>query len=466
MNALAFFAGAHPTRAEPPTSFRLSAFADDLYNPDGQQVLEVIGDSINSTGNINRMQAGYRDQFEMPFNGWVVHADNGNSDIGYTNGQSFPAASVVRQPENFPFCGPSAFSPLRYRDTIWDAPPGVGSLLTLSAVNVSNLGNMRLGNPFDGRYTLSARLIAFDGPCQYPGFTVQGVRNDVINSETVYRGPEIPTNEIVFVDCTISGGPGLPTLRVASDTLTAVPVERRNGVITMGTRFRAEGIAGVQMQFISHGGWRTIDHLAPAKFSNEAIAQLYRATDPPTHVILWLGQNISQEEANGFAVGDRSPYRNNLRAIMDRHNTVISSLGALAPRWLLVSQYKTGYDESFHQQVAQAQFDLALADLSVSTLNLYRLAGGESFNKAAYLSDGVHPNAAGVQHLAMLMNSAMLNPDPCPTDVNGDGFVNGDDFDVFTALFEAGDHQADFNGDGFTNGDDFDAFATAFIAGC
>ncbi len=54
----------------------------------------------------------------------------------------------------------------------------------------------------------------------------------------------------------------------------------------------------------------------------------------------------------------------------------------------------------------------------------------------------------------------------CPSDFNGDGFVNGDDFDAYVAAFAAGDIKADFNKDGFVNGDDFDVFSVAFAGGC
>lgn len=55
---------------------------------------------------------------------------------------------------------------------------------------------------------------------------------------------------------------------------------------------------------------------------------------------------------------------------------------------------------------------------------------------------------------------------PCPADFDGDGFLTGDDFDVYVAAFEAGSIDADFDGDGFVTGDDFDAFVIAFEAGC
>jgi len=57
-------------------------------------------------------------------------------------------------------------------------------------------------------------------------------------------------------------------------------------------------------------------------------------------------------------------------------------------------------------------------------------------------------------------------PVQCPADFNGDGFVTGEDFDLFLAAFEGGSLSSDFNGDGFVTGEDFDAFVTAFESAC
>ncbi len=54
----------------------------------------------------------------------------------------------------------------------------------------------------------------------------------------------------------------------------------------------------------------------------------------------------------------------------------------------------------------------------------------------------------------------------CAADTDNNGFVTGDDFDLYTDYFEAGDPRADFDNDGFVNGDDFDAYVAAFQAGC
>ncbi|MCC6971721.1 MAG: DNRLRE domain-containing protein [Phycisphaerales bacterium] len=54
----------------------------------------------------------------------------------------------------------------------------------------------------------------------------------------------------------------------------------------------------------------------------------------------------------------------------------------------------------------------------------------------------------------------------CAADLNHDSFVNGDDYDFFASMFEAGNPASDLNHDGFVNGDDYDLFASAFENGC
>ncbi|MFO0836421.1 MAG: hypothetical protein U0638_15750 [Phycisphaerales bacterium] len=54
----------------------------------------------------------------------------------------------------------------------------------------------------------------------------------------------------------------------------------------------------------------------------------------------------------------------------------------------------------------------------------------------------------------------------CAADIDANGFVNGDDYDLFASYFESGSIFADLNGDTFVNGDDYDMFASAFEAGC
>ena len=54
----------------------------------------------------------------------------------------------------------------------------------------------------------------------------------------------------------------------------------------------------------------------------------------------------------------------------------------------------------------------------------------------------------------------------CPADYDSNGFVNGDDFDLFALDFYFGLPASDWDANGFVNGDDFDGFSAAFVAGC
>lgn len=54
----------------------------------------------------------------------------------------------------------------------------------------------------------------------------------------------------------------------------------------------------------------------------------------------------------------------------------------------------------------------------------------------------------------------------CPADFNGDGFIDGFDYDEYVDAFETGDMAADTNGDGFLDGFDYDDFVTIFELGC
>jgi hypothetical protein len=64
------------------------------------------------------------------------------------------------------------------------------------------------------------------------------------------------------------------------------------------------------------------------------------------------------------------------------------------------------------------------------------------------------------------MGAYELQDLPCPADANGDGFVDGIDFEQFVPAFEGADPAADMNGDGFVDGIDYDQFMLAFEGGC
>ncbi len=88
------------------------------------------------------------------------------------------------------------------------------------------------------------------------------------------------------------------------------------------------------------------------------------------------------------------------------------------------------------------------------------------FPKTANRPSGLIVNVSGgvvVEPVKMWYWSA--DPANESADVNHDGFVTGDDADLFRAWFEAGDERADFDGDGFVTGEDFDEFQIIFENG-
>ncbi|MCC6429013.1 MAG: hypothetical protein IT435_19610 [Phycisphaerales bacterium] len=464
----AALAGSADARQEwsAPRSARLADFAQDLYFPEGQQVLGIIGDSINATNSTMGMQVGYRDQLEIPFNGWVVHADSGNSDIGYMNAQGTLGTNAIRIPGDMFSNGLSAISPVRTRDAVWSGNVAWGGTLADCFVVNGNLAGMKLGNPFAGSAAVAARLIMFEGATQLAGFEAAGVRGSTNISLAEYDRPDPVAGEIVWLDRDCGTGSSSPGLRLRSDATTSESTTGANTLILLGARLRAGIEDGVQVQFIAHGGWTTVDHASLARFTDAALSQYYAATDPPTHIILWIGQNQTPQESADFYSLSYDLYKDHVEAIIDRHEAAIDSLEAPAPRWLLVSQYKTGYDEFHHQLLAEGLHAISQERENVSFLNLYRIAGGEAFNQSAYLSDGVHPNETGVQHLAALMNAEMKSSVVCLADFDESGFVDTEDYDAFVEAFTLGDPSCDINGTGFVDLEDFDFFVMLFEAGC
>lgn len=448
-----------------PRSFKLQQFCRHLYEPKRQEVLQIIGDSINATNGATSMQVAYRDLFEVPFNGWVVHADNGNSDIGYTNSQGPRAIDQVRNPGDTFSSGVSGISPVRARDTVWRADVKPSYNLSDSYILNDNLSAMKRGNPFASPAMVDLRLIMYEGANQVPGFEVAGMRALSTISTGTYLCPLEPAGAIVWLDRTAGASVADPGVRLRSSSATNESLLGANTLIHLGSRFRAQTISGVQMQFMAHGGWTAVDHVDPAKFTDAALAQYYAATDPPTHIIIWLGQNQTLEESNNFAIGSYQLFMADIAAIIDRHERVIADLGAPAPRWLLVSQYKTGYSDEYNLMMCHALYDLAIERPNVSYLDMYQIAGGAGFDTDAFLTDGVHPSPAGAAFLGELMNGEMRAA-ACPADFDQSGFVDMVDFDSFIQAFESGSDSADINESGFVDVEDFTYFVARFEAGC
>ncbi len=465
ISAAATARAAHLPPEAPPRSYRLGAFSRHLYEPAGQQVLEVLGDSINATNNSMSMQVAYRDRLDLPYNGWVLHADSTNAQVGYTNAQGPRSLDVIRDPGETFSTGEWSISPVRARDTIWggDMPPT--ATISDSYIAGPNLVNMKRGNPFASGAAVDARLIMYEGFTQMSMFEAAGMRAFKIISSGLYQRPDHIAAGIVWIDRATGTGTASPGIRLRAAGDADESRTGSNTLILLGTRVRAQIPDGVQMQFIANNGWTAVDHADPDRFTDEALRQYYAATDPPTHIIVWLGQNQSLFEAHDLEYGGNAVFKADVAAILDRHERVINMLGAPPPRWLLVSQYKTVYTDQINGLLCAALYSLAQERPNVSYLDMYQITGGPDFDTQTYLADGIHPNALGVAYLGDLLDQE-LSAAACPAKFDGSGFVDLDDYTAFIAAFEAGDDSADVDESGFVDIEDFIFFVQRFTAGC
>jgi hypothetical protein len=186
-----------PVDPPSPRSCKLEAFASGIYHPHGQAILQVIGDSINAPNRPSSMQIGYRDRLEVPFNGWVVHADNGNADIGYMNAQGEFSEHTVRNPWEVFSNGLTAFSPVRVREAVWGQNVAFGGTLSDCYILNSNMWEMKLGNPFAGSAVVDARLLMFEGQTQLGGFLAVGIRGNTEVTVGAYQRPSPVAGRIV-----------------------------------------------------------------------------------------------------------------------------------------------------------------------------------------------------------------------------------------------------------------------------
>lgn len=393
-----------------PSEYRLGDFAEMLYHPVGSQRLTIIGDSINTTATQGRMLAGYRDAWHIPWNGWVVHADNGASDLGYMNAQNVasPGFTFVWNPGDSFMGGQAKVNPVRTREINYARPPWPGMLMSDAMLVSSQTAKFPSGDVFSSGH-VTARVLFYTDFNIMGDAMVRGMRGStVVTPEKLYRAAR-PLGHIQGFDIDLGTQAGSPRVQVYDSTTTAARGKAWDyfRLTLMGVLYRGGSEDGVQGSFIAHGGWRTVDHAGTWEFTDTALREYYQQIGAPTHLILWLGQNQTIVESNELSHGVGTTFKADLTAVMARHNAVIASLGAPPPRWLLVSQYKTKYPALVHQTIARSMYELSQADATVSFLNLYELAGGEAFDNAAYTTDGVHPNSAGSLYLAMVMDAAM-----------------------------------------------------------
>jgi hypothetical protein len=122
------------------------------------------------------------------------------------------------------------------------------------------------------------------------------------------------------------------------------------------------------------------------------------------------------------------------------------------------------------------EFCIDLAELGWDGISMIRVSGAVQNGGHNYMSNqvlGGLPNGSANLADTPLVNFANIGgvqyvclTCPCPADINGDGFVDGIDYDTFNNLFEAGSYLADYNHDCFVDGIDYDQFNNDFETAC
>lgn len=167
-----------------------------------------------------------------------------------------------------------------------------------------------------------------------------------------------------------------------------------------------------------------------------------------------------------------------------------------------VNRFCVTFNGSSYSLNSQARPVIELVRGETYTFQMVNLTGAHPFHistsatgggaGAGHWSDGVTPAASAVSgnqtltftvphdapntlfyqcfvHAGLGGRIDIVNPH-CHADFNGDGFLDGFDYDEFVQCFEGGTcpsgRTADFNEDGFADGFDYDEFVAAFEMGC
>lgn len=394
------------------TSFNLHAFARAMLAPVRQEKFEHIGDSIGNTSYAFGMVQGYRDRFKVPWNGWTIHASNGTSHLGnlffYNAGNGNPT-DTMREPGAALSDGTGSNRiPVWHRDVVYPAGSmGTGKYAECKMLSANHLFLATPNFIATGPYRIRHRAYIYDSPNQLPSASFMAARANSGVVNVVRTKPGTPTQEIVAVDC------GVSSLLTADPSCelrgnSAVAATGANTMIHCGASFDVLDTIGVHwMQSISFGGWRTVDHIAGAKYSAAGLLNWYKVNGPPTLLMPWLGQNQDATESAQLAVGNHAAYKANLLAATETHQAAIVGCGAPRARVCYITQYYTAWNPLAYAAMAQAQYEISQADPLCSFINLFSLAGGVNFDKATYLQDGVHPNLTGQRYLASLIQAEM-----------------------------------------------------------
>ena len=445
-----------PAEPPPPTpaTNRLEAFADRVLR--GRARVAVVGDSINSEATAPRMPLGFLRRLTP--DRWA-----GMYAYGFASGTS-PSFQAMNN-RNAKLVNPGTPLPDGSPGNIWPGPFGVrapdASDLAPYAVVPPEFvwvpGARRTvfsGGDWVSGSDIAVRMITYRPPSGFMSIGVVGLRGfdsfgfrNVVPLSVGYGWVDLP-----------------PT--VGPDQLQAQWRGSGDGqnetgrmFVGLGARAWSPSRDGLEMAFFGNAGKGVDFHVDPTKISDAAISAAVTALEIDT-VIVWLG-------ANDAVANYDQTWRARMDALVDRWRRAVTAQGREV-RILVVSQYALGGQFAANlPKMAADLYEISLARADVAFINVYRLAGPYATLNAMYLADGVHPNAAGVDYLAGIIDSALQAAAPLylpcgSTDIDGDGDAGTDaDLEAFFVTIAGGCPacQTDIDGDGDAGTDaDVEAF--------
>jgi len=176
---------------------------------------------------------------------------------------------------------------------------------------------------------------------------------------------------------------------------------------------------------------------------------------------------------NAFAAifahdGTATDVSRQVRQRFDAAPMAIGTTDAVAPGELLPAGTALTFDVDLCDESARAymQRSMAAGKLLLAISSLEPASGGPGGGSG----DPAYPALYTKESAVAIANGYRVKLEielaiGTGADFDHNGFINGDDFDAFVALFVVGDPGADWDGNCFVNGDDFDGFVSAFEGG-
>lgn len=360
----------------------------------GEANVVVYGDSIWAQTSTPRCHEGVRNVWRpVAWKGWAGPVIPSGADIitiVYATGSGKTVTS--RAPGDTFYSGASAVCPIQAGDATWTSNLGAFGTIAEGSISAANLAAFMGGDWAEGR-TCTSRFVYWGSATTTSNVGSNEYRNNV------------SVGFVATVALTQSGG--YQNFDRTIDTTTGWPLERVWGaspnidetgsdLALLLFRLWVPSRTGMQFCAISNGGWTAADHTDTAKCSDANHQAFLSAIGTPNVVIIQIGQNLTAGESSAIA----TTWKTNVEAMVNRVRTALSNLGETDPLFLLVSQYDTNKGETTHEAMNQALYELARDTSDVAFLNLHRIAGPFARLDNLYLSDSIHPNAAGANHFA------------------------------------------------------------------